>query len=249
VAWFPDGDALAVQTHSRDQKTLVLWRVDAASGRASALITERSDTWVPLHDELTFGFVVFQLDNRGMYRRGKAFEEALFRHMGSVEVVDQREGVKWLRAQPWVAGDKIGFYGWSYGGYMALQVLGQASDDFAAVVAGAPVTDWALYDTHYTERYMDHPKDNPDGYARSSVFAHVDGMRSDLLLIHGMADDNVLFTNSTPPSSPRARRASRRTSCSSAAPTAACRRTRSPARAPARCSCTATSPTRPFPAI
>ncbi len=143
------------------------------------------------------GFVVFQLDNRGMYRRGKVFEEALFRHMGSVEVVDQREGVKWLRGQPWVAGDKIGFYGWSYGGYMALQVLGQASDDFAAVVAGAPVTDWALYDTHYTERYMDHPKDNAEGYAGSSVFAHLDGMRSELLLIHGMADDNVLFTNST----------------------------------------------------
>jgi dipeptidyl-peptidase-4 len=143
------------------------------------------------------GFVVFQLDNRGMYRRGKAFEEALFRNMGSVEVVDQREGVKWLRAQPWIDGEKIGFYGWSYGGYMALQVLGQASDDFAAVVAGAPVTDWALYDTHYTERYMDHPKDNADGYARASVFAHLDGMTSDLLLIHGMADDNVLFTNST----------------------------------------------------
>ena len=117
--------------------------------------------------------------------------------MGSVEVVDQREGVKWLRTQPWIDGDKIGFYGWSYGGYMALQVLGQASDDFAAVVAGAPVTDWALYDTHYTERYMDQPKDNADGYAQSSVFAHLDGMRSDLLLIHGMADDNVLFTNST----------------------------------------------------
>lgn len=143
------------------------------------------------------GFVVFQLDNRGMYRRGKAFEEALFRRMGTVEVVDQREGVKWLRAQPWIDGEKIGFYGWSYGGYMALQVLGQASDDFAAVVAGAPVTDWALYDTHYTERYMDHPKDNAEGYANSSVFAHLDGMRSDLLLIHGMADDNVLFTHST----------------------------------------------------
>ncbi|MBK7042761.1 MAG: S9 family peptidase [Rhodanobacteraceae bacterium] len=143
------------------------------------------------------GFVVFQLDNRGMDRRGKAFEEALFRKMGSVEVVDQREGVKWLRAQPWIDGEKIGFYGWSYGGYMALQVLGQASDDFTAVVAGAPVTDWSLYDTHYTERYMDQPKDNTDGYAHSSVFAHLDGMRSDLLLIHGMADDNVLFTNST----------------------------------------------------
>lgn len=143
------------------------------------------------------GFVVFQLDNRGMDRRGKAFEEALFRKMGSVEVVDQREGVKWLRTQPWVDGEKIGMFGWSYGGYMALHLLGQASDDFAAVVAGAPVTDWALYDTHYTERYMDQPADNVDGYAKSTVFAHLDGMKSDLLLIHGMADDNVLFTHST----------------------------------------------------
>jgi dipeptidyl-peptidase-4 len=143
------------------------------------------------------GFVVFQLDNRGMARRGKAFEEALFRRMGTVEVVDQREGAKWLRAQPWIDGEKIGMFGWSYGGYMALHLLGQASDDFAAVVAGAPVTDWALYDTHYTERYMDQPADNAEGYAQSSVFAHLDGMRSDLLLIHGMADDNVLFTNST----------------------------------------------------
>jgi dipeptidyl-peptidase-4 len=143
------------------------------------------------------GFVVFQLDNRGMDRRGKAFEEALFRRMGSVEVVDQREGVKWLRAQPWVDGGKIGMFGWSYGGYMAMHLLGQASDDFAAVVAGAPVSDWSLYDTHYTERYMDQPADNVAGYRDSTVFAHLDGMQSDLLLIHGMADDNVLFTNST----------------------------------------------------
>ena len=96
------------------------------------------------------GFIVFSLDNRGMARRGKAFEEALFRKMGTVEVVDQREGVKWLRTQPWVDGEKIGMLGWSYGGYMALHLLGQASSDYAAVVAGAPVTDWGLYDTHYT---------------------------------------------------------------------------------------------------
>ncbi|MCA1713613.1 MAG: S9 family peptidase, partial [Gammaproteobacteria bacterium] len=106
--------------------------------------------------------------------------------------------VKWLRAQPWVADDRIGVYGWSNGGYMSLLLLGQAPDDYACGVAGAPVSDWALYDTHYTERYMDLPKANVAGYRAASVFAHLDGIRPNaLLLIHGMADDNVLFANST----------------------------------------------------
>ncbi|MGE3105285.1 MAG: alpha/beta fold hydrolase [Lysobacterales bacterium] len=143
------------------------------------------------------GYLVFSLDNRGSDRRGKAFEQALFRHMGGVEVVDQLEGVKWLKAQPYVDGERIGVFGWSYGGYMSLMLLAKASDQIACGVAGAPVTDWALYDTHYTERYMDHPAANAEGYAQSSVFAHLDGLKSPLYLVHGMADDNVLFTNST----------------------------------------------------
>ena len=81
---------------------------------------------------------------------------------------------------------------------MTLLLLSRAADDYACGVAGAPVTDWALYDTHYTERYMDHPARNADGYAASSVFGTLDGLRDDrLLLIHGMADDNVLFSHST----------------------------------------------------
>lgn len=143
------------------------------------------------------GYLVFSLDNRGSDRRGKAFEAALFRHLGGVEVVDQLEGVKWLKAQPFVDGDRIGVFGWSYGGYMSLMLLAQASDQIAAGVAGAPVTDWSLYDTHYTERYLDQPAANAEGYAQSSVFAHLDGLHSPLYLVHGMADDNVLFTNST----------------------------------------------------
>jgi dipeptidyl-peptidase-4 len=143
------------------------------------------------------GYVVFSLDNRGSARRGKAFEEALFRDMGNVEVRDQLEGVRWLKAQPWIDGERIGTFGWSYGGYMSLMLLAKASDQLACGVSGAPVTDWMLYDTHYTERYMDHPKVNAEGYARSAIFAHVDGLTSPLLLIHGMADDNVLFTHST----------------------------------------------------
>jgi dipeptidyl-peptidase-4 len=144
------------------------------------------------------GYVVFSLDNRGTPRRGAAFGGALYGKQGTVEVDDQRKGVAWLRAQPWVDGARIGVYGWSNGGYMALMLLARAPQDYACGVAGAPVTDWALYDTHYTERYMDHPKTNPDGYRQASVFTHLDGIRPNaLLLIHGMADDNVLFSNST----------------------------------------------------
>lgn len=144
------------------------------------------------------GYVVFSLDNRGTPRRGAAFGGALYAKQGTVEVADQQAGVAWLRAQPWVDGERIGVHGWSNGGYMTLMLLAKAADDYACGVAGAPVTDWALYDTHYTERYMDLPAANVGGYREASVFTHIDGIRPDaLLLIHGMADDNVLFSNST----------------------------------------------------
>lgn len=144
------------------------------------------------------GYVVFSLDNRGTPRRGAAFGGALYAKQGTVEVADQQAGVAWLRAQPWVDGERIGVHGWSNGGYMTLMLLAKAADDYACGVAGAPVTDWALYDSHYTERYMDLPAANVDGYREASVFTHIDGIRPDaLLLIHGMADDNVLFGNST----------------------------------------------------
>ncbi len=143
------------------------------------------------------GYLVFSIDNRGTPRRGVKFGSALFRHQGNVEVIDQLRGVDYLKTLPYVQADKIGVYGWSNGGYMTLMLLAKASSTYACGVAGAPVTDWGLYDTHYTERYMDLPKNNPDGYPDSTVFAHLDGLKSKLLLIHGMADDNVLFTNST----------------------------------------------------
>ncbi|KGM54231.1 peptidase S9 [Lysobacter daejeonensis GH1-9] len=143
------------------------------------------------------GYVVFSLDNRGTPRRGAAFGGALYGVQGTVEVADQLKGVEWLQQQPWVDGEHIGVYGWSNGGYMTLMLLAQASDRYACGVAGAPVTDWGLYDTHYTERYMNLPAANPDGYRNGRVLAHVDGLTSPLLLIHGMADDNVLFSNST----------------------------------------------------
>jgi dipeptidyl-peptidase 4 len=148
------------------------------------------------------GYVVFALDNRGSGLRGTRFETALASgvkglRMGDVEVRDQLAGVQFLRAQPFVDPARIGIFGWSYGGYMTLMCLMKAPDAFAAGVAGAPVTDWALYDTHYTERYLSTPQANPQGYAASNVLEHASGLRRPLLLVHGMADDNVLFAHST----------------------------------------------------
>ncbi|MGY8562357.1 S9 family peptidase [Paracidovorax citrulli] len=169
-------------------------------GPASQTVT---DSWPGRGDHLfnqylaQQGYVVFSLDNRGTPRRGRDFGGALYGVQGTVEVADQLKGVEWLKQQPWVDPARIGVQGWSNGGYMTLMLLAKASDQYACGVAGAPVTDWGLYDTHYTERYMDLPARNAKGYEEARVLAHIDGLRSRLLLIHGMADDNVLFTNST----------------------------------------------------
>jgi dipeptidyl-peptidase-4 len=148
------------------------------------------------------GFIVFQLDNRGSGSRGTAFEAALHRRMGTVEVEDQVRGVEYLRSLPFVDPARIGVWGWSYGGYMALMSMVRAPDHFAAGVSGAPVTDWRLYDTHYTERYMGVPEagaaqSNPEGYRDGNVMTHAAALKGPLLVMHGMADDNVLFTHST----------------------------------------------------
>jgi dipeptidyl-peptidase-4 len=143
------------------------------------------------------GYVVFTLDNRGTGFRGVKFETALYGQMGSVEVEDQVTGVHFLKSLPYVDPKRIGVFGWSYGGYMALMCMLQAPTEFAAGVSGAPVTDWRLYDTHYTERYMSTPAENAKGYAASDVLTYADKLAGPLLIMHGMADDNVLFTHST----------------------------------------------------
>jgi dipeptidyl-peptidase-4 len=144
------------------------------------------------------GYVVFRLDNRGSWRRERKFTDAIYNNMGKHEVEDQLTGIEWLGKQSFVDAKRIGVFGWSYGGFMTLRLLSAGSDKIAAGVSVAPVTDWALYDTHYTERYMGGtPKGDAQAYKNGGVFAHLDGMKSPLLLVHGMADDNVLFTNTT----------------------------------------------------
>jgi len=155
--------------------------------------------WSPLLLQLFAhnGFGVLELDNRGSSNRGRGFEAPIYRAMGSVEVEDQLRGVELLKSVPWADTNNIGIFGHSYGGYMTLMSLCSAPDVFKAGAAVAPVSDWALYDSHYTERYMGLPQEQPDAYRNSSVIAHLHQLESALMLMHGMADDNVLFTHST----------------------------------------------------
>lgn len=143
------------------------------------------------------GFVVFSLDNRGTPRRGTAFQAPAYLELGRVEVTDQATGVEYLRGLDFVDPERIGIFGWSYGGYMALMTLMQNPELYAAGVSVAPVTDWRLYDTHYTERYLGTPQEHPEAYEQGDVVTYADNLADPLLLIHGMADDNVLFTHST----------------------------------------------------
>lgn len=139
------------------------------------------------------GFLVLKVDGRGSARRGLAFEGVLAGQLGDLELRDQVDGVRHLQAQGLVDGDRVGIYGWSYGGYLTLMGLCRAPEVFKAGVAGAPVTDWDGYDTHYTERYLRTPQANPEGYHRSSVLTHAPQLEGRLLLIHGLLDENVHF--------------------------------------------------------
>jgi dipeptidyl-peptidase 4 len=144
------------------------------------------------------GYLVWQLDNRGSWGRGHAFETPVFRDLGRVELEDQLAGVEALRKLPYVDAARLAMWGWSYGGYMTLYAISHSPATWKCAVAGAPVTDWRLYDSTYTERYMGTPVENPDGYDRSSPARAARDIRARLLLLQGAADDNVhpqnLFT-------------------------------------------------------
>ena len=152
----------------------------------------------PLHQAIAAkGFIFFEIDNRGSANRGVKFEAALNRAMGSVEVEDQKAGALFLKGLPYVDGAKIATFGWSYGGYMTVKMLEADQGLYAAGIAVAPVTKWELYDTHYTERYLGDPRTDPQVYTKSNALADLARIRDPLLLIHGMADDNVVFENSS----------------------------------------------------
>ena len=139
------------------------------------------------------GFLVFVLDNRGSARRGLAFEREIKHTLGHPEVDDQVAGVKQLARQGLADPERVGIYGWSYGGYLSAMCLARAPEVFKVAVAGAPVTHWDGYDTHYTERYLGTPQTNPLAYTESSLLRHVERIAGKLLLVHGLIDENVHF--------------------------------------------------------
>ncbi|MEN8164574.1 MAG: S9 family peptidase [Acidobacteriota bacterium] len=141
------------------------------------------------------GIGVFLVDNRGTWGRGHAFETAVHRRLGQVEVTDQVAAARWLKEQPWVDGDRVAVYGGSYGGYMTLMLMLKAPEMFKAGIAYAPVTDWRLYDSVYTERYMDTPEDNPEGYDEGAPLGFADQLNGSLLIVHGSRDNNVHLQN------------------------------------------------------
>lgn len=143
------------------------------------------------------GYIWFAMDNRGSANRGVAFEQPLYRAMGTVEVRDQKLGAEYLKTLPFVDPAKIATDGWSYGGYVSLLKLQADPGLYAAAISGAPVTRWELYDTHYTERFMGTPQADADAYRIGSAIPNATKITDPLLIIHGMADDNVVFENAT----------------------------------------------------
>ncbi len=142
------------------------------------------------------GFLIWSLDNRGSYGRGHAWESAIFKNLGKRELEDQLVGVEYLKRLPYVDASRIGIWGGSYGGYMTLYALTYAPGVFQCGISMFPVTDWRFYDSIYTERYMNIPADNVEGYKNNSPLRNSDKLADALLLVHGTADDNVHLQNS-----------------------------------------------------
>ena len=166
--------------------------IDVYGGPGSRGITNR---YRPSNPYCEFGFIIAKIGNRGTIGRGKAFESATYKNLGTADLDDQAAGVKFLTQRPYVDGARVGIYGHSYGGYMSALAVLKYPDVFHVAVSGAPVTDWKNYDTIYTERYMQTPQENRDGYRDSSCMKYAKQLKGRLLLVHGLIDDNVHPSN------------------------------------------------------
>lgn len=142
------------------------------------------------------GYVVFTLDNRGSANRGFDFESVIHRQLGETEMADQMAGVRYLKTLSYVDPDRIGVNGWSYGGFMTINLVLRNPGVFKTACAGGPVIDWKWYEVMYGERYMDTPMKNPEGYEKSSLINHVGNLEGKLLIIHGTSDPTVVWQNS-----------------------------------------------------
>ena len=141
------------------------------------------------------GYIVISVDNRGTEGRGAEFRKTIYKQLGKYETEDQIEVAKYFSSLPYIDGSRIGIFGWSFGGYLSTSCLLKGADVFKTAIAVAPVTNWRYYDNIYTERYMQTPQENPQGYDDNSPINHVEKLKGNYLLIHGMADDNVHYQN------------------------------------------------------
>ena len=139
------------------------------------------------------GYIIFTLDNRGSAQRGAAFEQVIHRQVGTAEMADQMKGVEYLKSLPYVDQNRIGVYGWSFGGFMTTNLMLTHPETFKVGVAGGPVMDWSRYEIMYGERYNDAPQDNPEGYQRNNLIERAQDLKGRLLLIHGTSDNVVVW--------------------------------------------------------
>ncbi len=144
---------------------------------------------------LSKGYMVVSIDNRGTGGRGAAFRQVTYGELGKLETLDQMEGAKYLGGLSYIDKNRIGIWGWSYGGYMSSLCMTVGAEYFKTGIAVAPVTTWRYYDTIYTERFLKRPQDNPTGYDDNSPINHAGKLKGNFLLVHGTADDNVHFQN------------------------------------------------------
>ncbi len=142
------------------------------------------------------GYIVFSVDNHGSPNRGRDFEQAIHRQLGKVEMADQLAGARYLQSLSYVDSKRMAVYGWSFGGFMTTSLMLKSPDTFQVGIAGGPVIDWGLYEIMYTERYMDTPAENPEGYKENNLLNHVDKLKGRLLQIHGSSDPTVLWQHS-----------------------------------------------------
>ncbi len=176
-----------------NKKYPMLMYVYGGPGSQSVMNRWNRNMW---HHFLTRqGYIVVGVDNRGTGGRGRAFQDITYKNLGKVESEDIIASAKYLAKYPFIDENRIGIWGWSYGGYMSSLCLMIGHDIFKAAIAVAPVTNWRFYDTIYTERYLQRPQDNPSGYDDYSPVNHVDELEGAFLLIHGTGDDNVHFQN------------------------------------------------------
>ncbi len=142
------------------------------------------------------GYIAFTMDNRGTQNRGRDFETAVHRQLGILETEDQMKGVEYLKSLPYVDVDRIGVHGWSFGGFMTLNLMLRHPEVFRVGVAGGPVVDWSMYEVMYGERYMDTPQENPEGFKESNMLNYISSLQGRLMLIHGVQDETVVMQHS-----------------------------------------------------